>query len=71
METTGGEPDAVDFNSPEIVYADCSAETPKGRVSLCYDREGLDSRKEHKPKNTAQDGAAAMGIEFLTEKQYL
>ena len=73
MERTGGEPDVVshDKKTGELVFFDCSPETPKGRVSLCYDREGLESRKEHKPKNTAMDLAAEMGIEVLTEEQYL
>ena len=73
MERTGGEPDVVghDKKTDEYTFFDCSAETPKGRTSVCYDREGLDSRKEHKPKNTAMDMAAAMGIELLTEEQYL
>src|SRR6187431_128624 len=73
MERTGGEPDVVgqDKKSGEYIFFDCSAETPKGRVSVCYDREGLESRKEHKPKDTAMDMAAAMGIELLTEEQYL
>jgi Protein of unknown function (DUF4256) len=73
MERTGGEPDVVgqDKKTSEYVFYDCSAESPKGRVSVCYDREGLDSRKEHKPKNTAMDMAAAMGIELLTEEQYM
>ena len=72
MERTGGEPDVVgqDKKSGEYVFYDCSAETPQGRVSVCYDREGLESRKEHKPKNAAVDMAAAMGIELLTEEQY-
>src|SRR6266853_1860668 len=72
MERTGGEPDVVghDQKTGEYVFYDCSAESPKGRTSVCYDREGLDSRKEHKPKNTAMDMAAAMGIELLTEEQY-
>ena len=72
MEGTGGEPDVVgqDKKTGECVFFDCSAETPKGRTSVCYDREGLDSRKEHKPKNTAMDMAAAMGIELLNEEQY-
>ena len=72
MEKTGGEPDVVgqDKKTGETIFFDCSAETPKGRVSVCYDREGLDSRKEHKPKTTAMDMAAAMGIELLTEEQY-
>ena len=71
MERTGGEPDVVGVKSGEYVFFDCSAETPKGRTSVCYDREGLESRKEHKPKTTAVDMAAAMGIELLTEEEYL
>jgi hypothetical protein len=73
MERTGGEPDVVgqDKKSGEFIFFDCSAETPKGRVSVCYDREGWESRKEHKPKTTAMDMAAAMGVELLTEEQYL
>lgn len=73
MERTGGEPDVVDHDpkTGEYRFADCSAETPKGRTSVCYDREGLESRKEHKPKTTAMDLAAAMGIELLTEDDYL
>src|SRR5213595_2266185 len=73
MERTGGEPDVVghDKKSGEYVFFDCSPETPKGRVSVCYDREGLESRKEHRPKDTAMDMAAAMGIELLTEEEYL
>lgn len=72
MEETGGEPDVVnhDKNTGEYIFYDCSAESPKGRRSLCYDREALDSRKEHKPKNSAIDIATAMGIEILTEGQY-
>lgn len=72
MEKTGGEPDVVghDKKTGEATFFDCSPETPKGRVSVCYDREGLESRKEHKPKNTAVDMAAEMGIELLTEEQY-
>jgi Protein of unknown function (DUF4256) len=72
MEKTGGEPDVVgrDQKTGEYLFFDCSAESPKGRVSVCYDREGLESRKEHKPKNTAMDMAAAMGVELLTEEQY-
>jgi Protein of unknown function (DUF4256) len=72
MERTGGEPDVVghDKKSGEYVFYDCSAESPKGRTSFCYDREALDSRKEHKPKNSVMDMAAAMGIELLTEEQY-
>src|ERR1700741_2099627 len=73
MESTGGEPDVVgqDKKSGEYVFFDCSAETPKGRVSVCYDREGWESRKEHRPKTTAMDMATAMGIDLLTEEQYL
>jgi hypothetical protein len=72
MERTGGEPDVVghDKKTGEYIFFDCSAESPKGRTSLCYDREALDSRKEHKPKSSAMDMAAAMGIELLTEEQY-
>jgi hypothetical protein len=72
MERTGGEPDVVghDKKTGEYIFYDCSAESPKGRRSLCYDREALDSRKENKPKNNAMDMAAAMGIELLTEEQY-
>jgi len=72
MERTGGEPDVVgqDKRTGEFLFFDCSPESPKDRRSLCYDREALDSRKEHKPKNSAMDLAAAMGIELLTEEQY-
>lgn len=72
MERTGGEPDVVgyDKNTGECIFQDCSAESPKGRRSVCYDREGLESRKEHKPENNAIDMATAMGIELLTEEQY-
>jgi hypothetical protein len=72
MERTGGEPDVVghDQKTGEYIFFDCSAESPKGRTSVCYDRKGLDSRKEFKPKNNAMDMAAAMGIELLTEEQY-
>ncbi|MEO7300355.1 MAG: DUF4256 domain-containing protein [Verrucomicrobiota bacterium] len=72
MEKTGGEPDVVghDKKTGEYIFFDCSTESPKGRVSVCYDLEGLESRKEHKPKNNAMDMAAAMGIELLTEEQY-
>lgn len=72
MERTGGEPDVVrhDKTTGEYIFYDCSAESPVDRRSLCYDREALDSRKEHKPRNTAVDMAAAMGIELLTEEQY-
>lgn len=72
MEKTDGEPDVVgqDNKTGEHLFFDCSPETPKARVSVCYDREGLESRKEHKPKTTAVDMAAAMGVELLTEEQY-
>jgi hypothetical protein len=72
MERTGGEPDVVGYDEAtgEYIIYDCSAESPKGRRSVCYDREALDSRKEFKPRNSAMDMAAAMGIEILTEKQY-
>src|SRR5437773_5412529 len=75
MERTGGEPDVVGHDkksaaSGEYIFYDCSAESPQGRRSVCYDREGLESRKEHKPENNAIDMAAAMGIELLTEEQY-
>lgn len=72
MERTGGEPDVVghDRKTGEFVFFDCSPESPKGRTSLCYDREALDARKEFKPKNSAVDLANAMGIELLTEAQY-
>jgi hypothetical protein len=72
MERTGGEPDVVahDKKTGEYIFYDCSAESPKGRRSLCYDREALDARKENKPENSATDMAAAMGIELLTEEQY-
>src|SRR5688572_19369052 len=72
MERTGGEPDVVghDKKSGEYTFYDCSAESPKGRRSVCYDREALQSRKEHKPENNAIDMAAAIGIELLTEEQY-
>ena len=73
MERTGGEPDVVgqDKKSGEFVFMDCSAQSPKGRVSFCYDRAALDSRKEHKPKNCVLDAAADMGVELLTEEEYL
>ena len=72
MERTGGEPDVVGFDKKtgEYVFYDCSAESPKERRSICYDREALDARKENKPKNSAMDMAAAMGVELLTEEQY-
>ena len=73
MERTGGEPDVIgrDAGTGKVIFADCSTETPKGRVSVCYDRAGMDSRKEHKPQNNAIDMAAAMGAELLTEEEYL
>ena len=73
MENSGGEPDVVahDANTGEYIFFDCSPESPKGRTSVCYDREGLESRKEFRPKTSAMDMAAAMGIEMLTEEQYL
>lgn len=72
MERTGGEPDVVgrDKKTAEIVFCDCSAESPKGRRSICYDREALEARKEFKPANNAMDMAAAIGIELLTEEEY-
>lgn len=72
MEATGGEPDVVghDAKTGEFTFFDCSPEAPKGRVSVCYDRAGLESRKEHPPKTNAMDMAAAIGIELLTEAQY-
>ncbi|MDB5269843.1 MAG: hypothetical protein JWP58_2883 [Hymenobacter sp.] len=72
MEITGGEPDVVgiDKNTGEYVFYDCAAESPAGRRSICYDRAGLESRKEHRPENNAVDMAADMGIELLTEAQY-
>ena len=72
MERTGGEPDVVghDEKAGEYIFYDCSAESPNGRRSVCYDREALESRKEHKPDNSVMDMAAAMGIELLTEDQY-
>ncbi|WP_058302975.1 DUF4256 domain-containing protein [Gorillibacterium timonense] len=72
MERTGGEPDVVGFDveTGEFIFCDCSAESPKGRRSVCYDREALESRKEHKPQNSVLDMVEAMGIELLTEEQY-
>ena len=72
MERTGGEPDVggYDNNTDEYIFYDCSAESPKGRRSFCYDRKALDSRKNHKPENTVIDMATDMGIELLTEEQY-
>ena len=72
MERTGGEPDVVGYDkiTGEYIFIDCSAQSPAGRRSLCYDREGLESRKEHQPESSAIDVAAAMGVELLTEEQY-
>jgi hypothetical protein len=72
MERTGGEPDVVgqDKKTGEYIFYDCSAESPKGRRSICYDREGREARKAHKPENNAMDMAAAMGVELLTAEQY-
>jgi hypothetical protein len=72
MERTGGEPDVVGYDKKtgEYIFYDCSVESPKERRSLCYDREALEARKEHKPKNSAVDMAAAMGIDLLSEEQY-
>ena len=72
MERTGGEPDVVgqDEKTGEYIFCDCSAESPTGRRNVCYDREGQEARKEHKPEDNAMDMAAAMGIELLTEEQY-
>jgi hypothetical protein len=72
MEASGGEPDVIghDAASGEVLFCDCAAESPSGRRSLCYDREALDSRKEHKPQGSAVEAAAAMGVELLTEAQY-
>lgn len=72
MERTGGEPDVVgiDDKTGEYIFQDCSAESPKDRRSICYDREALESRKEYKPENSAMDMAASMGIELLTEEEY-
>lgn len=72
MESTGGEPDVVEYNKEtgEYIFMDCAAESPGGRRSVCYDREALDARKEHKPVNSAVNMALAMGIELLTEEQY-
>ena len=73
MEETGGEPDVVDYdkNTDEYIFYDCSEDSPKGRRSVCYDHQALESRKEHKPKNSAINMAAEMGIDILTEEQYL
>ena len=72
MEESGGEPDVVDFDQAtgEFIFVDCSAQSPKGRRSVCYDRAALDARKEHKPKNSAVDMAAAMGASLLTAAEY-
>jgi hypothetical protein len=72
MESTGGEPDVVGYNEQtgEIIFYDCSAESPKGRRSICYDHEALEARKENKPEDSAMNMAATMGIEILTEDQY-
>jgi hypothetical protein len=72
MERTGGQPDVVGYDKKtgEYIFYDCSVESPQGRRSICYDREGLNSRKEFKPKDTAVDMAADMGVEILTEEQY-
>lgn len=72
MESTGGEPDVVGYDAAtgEYLFFDCAAESPKGRRSVCYDRGGLDSRKEHKPQHNALDMAATMGIDLLTEAEY-
>lgn len=72
METTGGEPDVVGYDKAtgEYLFYDCSAETPKGRRSICYDHQALESRKEHKPKDSALNMAADMGIEILSEEEY-
>jgi len=72
MERTGGEPDVIGYDEKtgEYIFYDCSAESPKGRRKVCYDREGLEARKSNKPKNNAIDMAAAMGIELLTEEKY-
>jgi len=70
MEETGGEPDVTGYENGHYIFCDCSPETPKGRRSLCYDAEALESRKEHKPKDSAMAMAADMGVEILTEEQY-
>lgn len=72
MESTGGEPDVTgcDKKTGEVTFTDCSAQSPAGRASYCYDREGLESRKEHRPENTVIDAAREMGVELLTEEQY-
>lgn len=70
MESTGGEPDVVGHEQGQYIFYDCSTESPKGRRSVCYDREALEARKKHQPENNAIDMATAMGIELLTEEQY-
>lgn len=72
MERTGGEPDVIDYDAEndQYIFCDCAKETPKGRRSVCYDREALESRKKHKPENSAMDMANDMGIEILTEEHY-
>lgn len=72
MEATGGEPDVIGFDKKTgtYIFCDCAEESPKGRRSLCYDREARQSRKEHKPKDNAMDVATAMGVEMITEEQY-
>jgi hypothetical protein len=70
MEMSGGEPDVIGFEKGEFIFCDCSEESPKGRRSFCYDRAALNSRKEHKPKNSVKDAAEEMGIELLNEEQY-
>lgn len=72
MEETGGEPDVVDYDkqTDEYIFYDCAKESPKGRRKVCYDREGLESRKQYKPENSAMDMAATMGIDILTEEEY-
>jgi hypothetical protein len=72
MERTGGEPDVIGYDTAnkEYIFVDCSAESPKGRRSVCYDHEALESRKEHRPEDSAQNMAASMGIQILTEEQY-
>ncbi|WP_162127664.1 DUF4256 domain-containing protein [Flavobacterium phycosphaerae] len=72
MESTGGEPDVIGYDkvTDEYLFCDCSAESPKGRRSFCYDRQALESRKEHKPQNSVMDSATAMGIDLLNEEQY-
>lgn len=72
METTGGEPDVIDYDTKtdEYIFCDCAAESPKGRRSFCYDREAFDARKENKPENNVIDAAIAMGVELLNEEQY-